>query len=109
MRGKVILAVLVLFVATLLAGSVVYAKPQTIPEKIHSQESRIHQGIKSGALTRGEADMLLDNLNHIRGRFERLRAEGRLDPMHRDELHRMLDRNSQMIYQKKHNPVRRLY
>lgn len=109
MRGKIVLAVLVLFVAALVAGSVAYAKPAGIPEKIKSQQDRIRGGIRNGQLTKHEADMLMDNLNHIQGRFEKLRVEGRLTPQNRQELQMMLDRNSRMIYQKKHNPVQRLY
>ena len=77
-------------------------------ERIRDQRERIDQGIRSGALTRSEADILLDNLDRIRDRFSRMKADGRLTVEEQQRLDQMLERNSQMIYNKKHNPARRL-
>jgi len=77
-------------------------------ERIRDQRERIEQGIRSGALTRSEADILLDNLDRIRDRFSRMKAVGRLTVEEQQRLEQMLERNSQMIYNKKHNPARRL-
>jgi len=80
-----------------------------IQDRIAEQQRRIDQGIATGELTRHEADILQDNLNWIKAEEARLKADGRLTPGERARLHRALDRNSTMIYKKKHNPVRRLY
>ena len=77
-------------------------------ERIRDQRERIEQGIRSGELTRSEADILLDNLDRLRDRFSRMKADGRLTVEEQQRLDQMLDRNNQMIYNKKHNPVRRL-
>jgi len=80
-----------------------------IRERITEQQARIDEGIASGQLTRHEANILQDNLNWIKTEEARLKADGRLTPEERARLHRMLDKNSAMIYKKKHNPIVRLY
>jgi len=77
-------------------------------ERIQQQQERINQGIRSGELTRAEAEVLLDNLERIERHYYRMKADGRLTEEEKERLDRMLDRNSRMIYDKKHNPVRRL-
>ena len=106
------------FVAAVLAGVVIVIAgisfaastyDPAIHDRIADQQKRIDQGIASGALTRSEADILQDNLNWIKGEEARLKRDGRLTKHERDRLHKMLDRNSNMINKKKHNPARRLY
>ncbi len=70
-----------------------------------NQQKRIDEGIKSGALTRDEAKILQDNLNHIQQEEKRLAAEWKLTEQERTRLFNMLDQNNKMIYDKKHNPV----
>jgi len=80
-------------------------------DRIKDQHARIEQGIRSRELTRGEADILIDNLNRIRDEFHRLKRDGKLNWREADRLDRMLDRNSEMIWAKKHNrkaPIERL-
>lgn len=74
-----------------------------IVDRIQNQQKRINQGIKEGQLTRREADVLEDNLNRIRDEFHRSRQGGRLDWREIDRLDRMLDRNSEIIFVKRHN------
>jgi hypothetical protein len=89
----------------------VYQAPQPvdISERIADQQKRIDSGIASGELTRAEADIVQDNLNWIRAELRRLRSDGLLTERELQRLDEMLDRNNMMIYNKKHNPVRRLY
>ncbi len=79
-----------------------------INDRIAEQQKRIDEGIASGQLTRAEADILQDNLNWIKAEETRLKADGKLTPKERARLNKMLDRNSNMIYKKRHNPIRRL-
>ena len=82
-----------------------------IPDRIKYQQARIDGGIRSRELTRGEADILMDNLNRIRDEFHRFKRDGRLTWREADRMDRMLDRNSEMIFAKKHNrnaPIDRL-
>ena len=78
-------------------------------DRIENQQKRINQGIKAGELTRREAALLQENLDSIRQRYTRIKSDRKLTKHERERLERMLDRNSAMIKDKKHNPARRLY
>jgi hypothetical protein len=92
------------------AVSTAPAKPaavSTAPEqRFKNQEKRINDGIKSGQLTQSEASALRDNLNYIKAEEARLKADGRLDKSEQQRLTKMLDQNSNMIENKKTNPVK---
>ena len=87
--------------------TVIYTKKITAGEKIQdrikNQHARIDQGKKSKELTFREADILIDNLNRIRDDFQRFKRDGKLNWKEVDRIDRMLDRNSEMIFGKKHN------
>jgi hypothetical protein len=80
-----------------------------IPARIANQQQRIDHGVASGELTRLEANILHDNLNYVRGEYARMKADGLLVPREVNRLERLLEQNSQMIANKKHNIPRRLY
>ncbi len=78
-------------------------------DRIENQQKRIDQGVANGDLTRREAEMLQDNLNHIKDEYSRMKADGRLTPAESDRLERDLDNNSRMIQDKRNNQIRRIY
>lgn len=78
-------------------------------ERINAQQRRIDNGIAGGTLSRGEADIVQDNLNWIKHRYSTMKADRRLTRKEAQRLDRMLDQNSRMIESKKHNPIRRVY
>jgi hypothetical protein len=80
----------------------------SIPERFARQQRRIDQGVKSKELTQEEVKVLQDNLNYIKNEDARLRAAGKLSDQERNRLHILLDQNSDMIQNKKHNPVKAL-
>lgn len=80
-----------------------------VEDRIEEQQRRIDNGILNGNLSRSEADVLMDNLNWIRRRYHQLRSDGMLTHREAQNLQKMLDNNSQMIYKSKHNRIRRLY
>ena len=99
------------FVATLVGVMLVtpaFAAPARNPRGINArqqrQTQRIRQGIKSGDVTRGEA-------NRLRGDEAAVRAEervyrksgGGLSPAERKDLENDLNKNSREIYRVKHN------
>jgi hypothetical protein len=86
-----------------------YNKQDIFYEKIENQQRRINQGIESGELTRKEAGILQDNLNWIRDKYARMTADGILTHNEQERLDKMLDKNSVMIRNKKHNPAKQLY
>jgi hypothetical protein len=97
--------ILVMVAGSVLAGN---TYDPVINDRITEQQKRIDEGIASGQLSSAEADILQDNLNWIKAEETRLKADGKLTPKERARLNKMLDRNSNMIYKKKHNPIRRL-
>lgn len=104
----VLLAVIVLIagVTGSLFGQTPSPKPADIDQRIASQQRRIDEGIRSRELTQSEAGMLQDNLNYVLDQTARLKADGKLTQAERDRLNKMLDQNSDMIYNRKHNPIK---
>ena len=68
-----------------------------------NQSVRIHQGVASGSLTRGERVALKAEQRHIGKTRARFAADGTLTPRERAKLDRMQDRASRHIYRAKHN------
>ncbi len=99
---------LIVFVLSAIAAHAGNTKDPGIRARIEEQQKRLDQGRASGQLTRREADIVQDNLNRIRESEARMKADGKLTPKERKRLENMLDRNSQMIYKEKHNPIRRI-
>ncbi len=77
-------------------------------DRFKNQQERIDQGIRSGELNQKEADIVQDNLNRIKGRHDRMKADKKLTDQEQDKLGQMLDKNDQMIRDKKAHPVKRV-
>jgi len=73
-------------------------------QRIEMQQQRINKGVQAGALTRDEASTLQGNLDYIRNTFARQKADGKLNLQEQQRLENMLDENSKMIRQEKHDP-----
>ena len=76
-----------------------------IEKRIQNQHQRIEAGISSGQLTRDEARALKNNLHHIQEEAVNLQADGRLSSSEKQRLNAVLDRNSEMIREKRQNPI----
>jgi len=75
-----------------------------INRREYSQRIRIRDGIRSGELTRGEANRLINQQRRIESYERRSRLDdGRLDWQERQRLDRMLDRSSRDIYRQKND------
>ena len=98
---------------TLLAGAFVLALSTTalaaltIHERMSHMEARIERGIRSGDLTRREADRLREELREIKRREDRMREDGRLNDRERAKLHADLDRLDRHITQEKRDDQKR--
>jgi hypothetical protein len=77
-----------------------------VQKRIAKQQKRINDGVISGRLTAPEARVLQENLNQVKNKEKKLRADGKLNSNEKERLHMMLDKNSKMIMNKKQNPVR---
>jgi len=86
----------------------VAANAQNVPHRLHHQERRINQGVRSGALTRGETHRLRTRDASIRGaefhdRMHDRRTGGVLTKAQDARLDHRLNRTSKAIYKLKHN------
>jgi hypothetical protein len=68
-----------------------------------NQQARIHQGVKSGQLTGQEARHLERKERNIRQEERVDKADGRLSPSERADLHRDLRAANRDIYRQKHD------
>lgn len=73
----------------------------------HRQAWRIHQGVESGELTRGEAHRLWHQEREIRQDVREAKCDGNLTLAERRRLNRELNRESYRIYRLKHNDIER--
>ena len=94
-----------LLVAALAASSIAQAQSHTpvINHRLHRQEHRINQGVRSGELTRNEAHHLRADERHIRHDKWMAMADGRVTRAERRRLRREENRTSRAIYRAKHN------
>ncbi len=71
------------------------------------QHARIHEGVKSGELTTGEAMKLRKQQRHIRRMENRAEADGTVTNREKYRIEKAQDRASKNIYRKKHNDAER--
>jgi len=74
-----------------------------VRDRLERQHSRIEHGIDSGKLTRKEAKVLKRQQRETRHLYRDFRDDGRLTKHERRKLDRQLDRNSDRIWDLKHN------
>ena len=76
-------------------------------ERQANQTARIGQGVKSGALTRTEAQGLREERRDIRQLERQYKSDGALTRDERVDLHQQANQQSKEIYQEKHDDERR--
>lgn len=84
-------------------------RPHHIQQRKHNQQARIHEGVKSGELTKGEAKHI-EKQEHALNKEERqMRKEngGKLTAADRAKLNRQQNHLSKEIYKDKHNNKKR--
>jgi uncharacterized membrane protein YebE (DUF533 family) len=96
---------------TLTALTATLAMAQTATPRINHrqvrQEARIHQGVQSGELTRGEAMRLQAGERHIQQMKVRAKSDGVVTPAERGRIGRAQNRESRRIARLKHNDITR--
>jgi hypothetical protein len=98
-----------LFIAAVFVLGVSSVSMAGINRREYREQQRINQGIRSGELTRREADRLEAGMARIRTdeRFARMSGGG-ISPAERARLDRELNRESRAIYRQKHDGQYRL-
>jgi hypothetical protein len=84
-------------------GGVSIAQTRGINRRERCDRERIQQGVRSGELTRREAERLRAEQLRIRAYEARARSDGSLSRRERYRLDEMLDRASRDIYRQKHD------
>ncbi len=84
-----------------LSASTAHAGPVTNREA--RQRARIHQGVASGQLTRGETTALRHEQRHIETMRERALADGHMGPAEGARLDQAQNHANRDIYRLKHN------
>lgn len=78
-----------------------------VNQRQHNQGNRIVQGLRSGELTRDEAQVLRQEQRAIRHEEREYRSDGALTRDERKDLHQDLNEASRAIYGEKHDDERR--
>ncbi|HEX8091798.1 MAG TPA: hypothetical protein VF762_23295 [Blastocatellia bacterium] len=84
-------------------GAASMARTRGIDGRERCEQRRIRQGVRSGELTRREAERLSAEQFRIRAYEARARSDGSLTRRERYRLDHMLDRASRDIYRQKHD------
>jgi septal ring factor EnvC (AmiA/AmiB activator) len=105
MKRSAFFLVALLTVSVFFIAAIAYASD--IDRRVAEMQQRIDQGVKSGELTRPEAQQLRLKLNKVRNDEARMKADGRLTKPEQDKLNRELDRLGQQIYREKRDLDRR--
>ncbi len=79
-------------------------RPFTRPEVTHRFENhqmRIDEGVKSGALSKKEAEKLQENLAKAKAKYAELNKDGKFTPAEEEKMQDLLDKDAKMIGSKK--------
>lgn len=105
--GKVLISSVVAgaFALALSLPDVAAAQDRTphLNARQENQQDRIQQGVKSGQLTRGEAQRLETREGRLQANKLEDKARGPLTAKERSQLNRQANRDSRAIYRLKHN------
>jgi len=99
---RITLMVVLVAAMTSVAG-VALAHTPRIDRREARQQVRIHAGVRSGSLTRGEAVRLRAGQRHVHRMEWRAKADGRLTARERFRIARAQNHQSRRIYRFKHN------
>ena len=102
---------MVLLTLTFAALTATMASAQIATPRIERREARqgqrIQQGVRSGELTRGEAQRLRQGQRHVDRMEDRAKSDGVVTPRERAHIGRAQDIQSHRIHRLKHNDITR--
>ena len=109
MNRTVIAAVLGLVASTSVASAHDWYGGSNIDRRQAIQDYRIHQGVRSGEVTRREAYRLEREQAHIRHMERNAKADGYVSHYERDRIRAAQNAASRHIYQESHDRNQRWY
>jgi hypothetical protein len=80
---------------------------RSVNQRQHNQQQRIHQGVRQGDLTRGEARQLQHQARDVRREERAFRSDGRFTAAERQQVQRDLNHVSRNIRHERHDGGRR--
>ena len=78
-----------------------------IKERQKVQHHRIHQGVKSGEVTKGEQKVLNHQMHDVKQDAKLAKSDGEITQPERKMIAKEQNRNSKMIHRAKHNNRKR--
>ena len=102
MKKSTLMASIGLALSLAIAGSVSAGTPR-IDQREQNQRARIHNGVKSGELTRPEARRLAAGQMHVLRVEDRAKADGVVTSRERAHLLHEENQQSRRIYRQKHD------
>jgi hypothetical protein len=99
LRTRLLIATIAVLPAAALAGT----HDPNVSLRQHTQQHRIAQGLRTGALTRDEAQGLGSARRDIRQEERAYKSDGTLTHAERKDLHQDLNQASRDIYVQKHD------
>lgn len=90
-------------VATLVVAGPLFAGTPRLDQREHNQAHRIHQGVKSGELTRPETRRLARGEARLHRNEARAKSDGVVTARERASLQREANVESNRIYRQKHD------
>jgi Skp family chaperone for outer membrane proteins len=111
MKPEIIMKTSTILILALLSGtltSLSAAEISTVHDpgvnaRQQHQQRRIHEGIRTGQLTKAEAKALKAKERALRREERQFKADGKLTPAERAKLHADLNQTSRDIYREKHD------
>jgi hypothetical protein len=96
----------VAFISFIVLLGVIHAQAQSTPvvdERQHHQRHRIRQGVRTGELTRVEAQEARGNQRKVRRTERRAKADGVVTGRERVRIHHKQNKASRALYKDKHD------
>lgn len=87
--------------------SVSAQRTPSVDRRQHRQQRRIHQGVKSGSLTKREAARMERQQGRTRRMERRAKADGTVTAKERARLQHRENRTSRRVYRQKHDRQKR--
>jgi len=103
MKRTVMIALLAAVMTGFAAMADAHPATPRIDRREARQHARIHQGVRSGELTRGEAARLRAGQRQVHRIERRAKADGHVSGRERARIQRIQNRENRAIYRLKHN------
>ena len=103
MKRTLMIVLLAAAMASFASAALAQTATPRIDRREARQHARIHEGVVSGEVTRGEAVRLREGQRHVRRMEHRAKSDGLVTPGERARITHAQNRQSRAIHRAKHN------